>query len=107
MFKPQFLLIAALLAALEARYGPAETLTAVPRTGGAPLRLSLVWRFPTTTIRASFLDFRTTSVLYESPNIDIDPLIPYLDRRRIVRRFLPRRILVRFHPSDRDDLSGE
>jgi len=97
-----------MMAALEAAYGPAEGLCLTPHPDGPLRRLSLRWRFATTTIQATWLDFLTTALLFEEPDTEkrFDPLIPFSETRRIVRRFLPRRVLVRFHPSEREDLQG-
>ncbi len=97
-----------MMAALEATYGPAEDLCLTPHPDGALRRLSLRWRFATTTIQATWLHFLTTALLFEEPDTErrFDPLIPFSETRRIVRRFLPRRALVRFHPSEREDLQG-
>ena len=43
-------------------------------------------------------------MLFENPNVDRDPLVPFSETRRINRRFLPRRLLIRYYPSDRGDL---
>lgn len=102
------------IAALREDFGAPDATCVVPKPGGEPLlaeplvaeplMAELSWRFPTTTIHASFLDFNTTSILFQDSRRDIDPLRPYIERRRIVRRFLPRRIVVRLHSSRRQDL---
>ncbi len=92
----------ALRRALEARYGLASQACLLSERD--PTGLELVWRFPTTTLHATFLDFFSTSVLYLNPNVDRDPLRPSRADRVIRRRTLPRRAVLRFHPSDRDDL---
>jgi hypothetical protein len=73
---------------------------------GPPRRVSLRWRFPTTTVQVTWLDYLTTSVLFEDSLHGPDPLVPYAETRRINRRFLPRRLLIRFYPSTRRDLDG-
>ena len=97
-----------MMAALEAAYGPAEGLCLTPHPDGPLRRFSLRWRFATTTIQATWLDFLTTALLFEEPDTErrFDPLVPSFETRRIVRRFLPRRVLVRFQPSQREDLQG-
>lgn len=95
----------AVLAALAEAYGPPEQHCIERHPDGPPRRLSLRWRFPTTTLQVTWLDFLTTSALFEDPNRDRDLLVPFAKTRRINRRFLPRRLLIRFHPSDRRDLS--
>jgi hypothetical protein len=95
-----------LVDALEARYGEGQI--CVPASaGGASKIVELVWRFPTTTVHASMIDLQSPNLLYEDPNTDLDVLQPSYERRRIVRRFLPRRIVVRLHPSGRKDLISE
>jgi len=89
---------------LELLYGPPETLCSVNPPGRSPTVVQASWRFPTTAIHASLLDFVTTAIAYEDMNRDCDVLEPRLDRRQVVRRFLPRRVLVRFHPAGRADL---
>ncbi len=96
----------AVLAALEAVYGAPEGSCVVPHPDGPPRRVTLRWRFPTTTVQITWLDFLTTAMLFEDPNVDRDPRVPYAETRRNNHRFLPRRILVRFHPSARADLEG-
>lgn len=93
-----------LLDALEAAYGPARETCQVAKSGGEPLRYELVWRFPSTTLHAGFLDFSSTSVLHRDPRAPIDPLVSHRDVRRIVRGFVPRRILIRLHAAEREDL---
>ncbi len=98
----------AVLASMEQAYGPAEGLCLErhrPNDPGAPPRReSLRWRFPTTTVQLTWLDFLTTSVMFDDPDPTIDPLVPRYKTRRINRRTLPRRIIIRFHPSERHDL---
>lgn len=94
-----------LLAALERDYGPAHAHCLPAPEAPSVRQAEILWRFPDTTLHAVLLDFQSTSLLYEDPNDGgIDPLRPFFDSRRIVRRFLPRRLLLRFHPSARDDL---
>ena len=91
--------------ALEADYGPAsEACLLSPKD---PVGLELLWRFSTTTVHATFLDFFSTSILYFDPSLDIDPLRPSSEERIVRRRTLPRRITLRFHPSDREDLMSK
>lgn len=92
------------LTRLEARYGrPAEQCL---RLGpdGAVMAADLVWRLAEATLHASFLDFRTSGVLYYDPTVDLDPKVPSFETRRINRRSLPRRLTLRLHPPDRADL---
>lgn len=94
------------LSALKTAYGPPEGPCISPQPKGTLQRLSLRWRFPTTTVQVTWLDFHTTAIVSENPNRDLDPLVPYAKTRRNNQRFLPRRLLIRFHPSDRGDLEG-
>lgn len=89
---------------LRAAYGPPSGSCTVPRAGGGPLSVDLWWRFATTTVHLTFFDFYTRAMAFEDPNIDSDPLTPYYKTRRNNPQFLPRRALVRFHPTARPDL---
>jgi hypothetical protein len=83
------------LAALRDRYGaPADSCFRLG-PGRTPETADVAWRLPEAIVRAVFLDFRTTAIFSEDPNVDIDPLVPYYKIQRNNRRFLPRRILVR------------
>jgi len=90
--------------ALEETYGPPTRECAQAKRGGVPLDYQLVWRFATTTIHAKFLDFSSTSVFSRDPEAGLDPLVIEGDVRRNLRRFMPRRILVRFHDAARGEL---
>ena len=57
----------------------------------------MIWRFPSTTIHVKFLDFSTTAVFRLDPQADVDPLVNKRDIRRNITRFMPRRILLRYH----------
>jgi hypothetical protein len=92
------------LAELRETYGPPSAACKVPRSGGGPLSLEFWWRFPSTTVHLTFLDFYTREMAFDDPNVDRDPLTPYVETRRNNPRFLPRRTLVRFHPTARADL---
>jgi hypothetical protein len=95
------------LAALKRRYGEPDETCAVSKAGGGPLWIESTWHFPTTTVHLTLLDFYTTAMVFEDPNTDIDPLTPYIEERRNNPRFLPRRIVVRFHASGRADLMSQ
>ena len=97
-------LFGATLAEMRETYGPAGGSCAVPRAGGGPLSVERWWRFQTTTVHLTFLDYFTREMAFENPNVDRDPLIPYVATRRNNPRFLPRRTLVRFHPTGRTEL---
>lgn len=86
-----------LAALMEARYGAPSQVCAQAKSGGRPLDYQMIWRFATTTIHLKFLDFSTTAVFSRDPQAGIDPLVNERDIRRNPRRFLPRRILLRFH----------
>ena len=83
--------------ALTQRFGPPATDCAQAKHGGQPLDYKVTWRFPSTTLHAKFLDFSTTSVFSRDPEAELDPLVLERKVRRNLRRFLPRRILLRFH----------
>lgn len=95
---------ASVLTSMEDAYGPAEGLCRERHPDGPPRRESLRWRFPTTTVQLTWLDFMTSSVMFDDPDPTIDPRVPRHETRRINRRTLPRRIIIRFHPSERHDL---
>lgn len=90
--------------ALRDELGPPSTACATPRADGGPLTVENVWRFPATTVHLTLLDFRTRAIATDDPNVDPDPLTPYYRTRRNNERFLPRRLLVRYHASARTDL---
>ena len=77
--------------------GPPSADCAQAKSGGQPLDYQLTWRFPTTTVHAKFLDFSTTAVFSRDPAAELDPLVIERKVRRNLRRFMPRRILIRFH----------
>ena len=95
---------AAVLDSLEARYGPPDHSCTVPNAGRSTLAVEMIWVFPTTTLHAIFLDFDTTAIQFREPGSLGEPLVSALESRTIVRRFLPRRVLVRYHPTERTDL---
>lgn len=84
-----------LASSLAAEYGPPQYRCVSPLNRRNPMRVEEIWRFPTTTVHATFLDFRTDSVVREDPNAERNPLVPDYQRRR--NRDLPRRVLLRFH----------
>lgn len=96
---------AAALGALESRYGAPTLVCDSPRsgTGTSPVERERVWRLPTTTIHLSYLDFLQGVMLYD-PSKAFDPRAP--DTPVYRPRSFPRRLLIRFHPSDRADLRG-
>ncbi|WP_207480225.1 hypothetical protein [Arenibaculum pallidiluteum] len=80
----------------------AESVGGDPRT---PSTASFTWRREGTTIQVSLFDFHTTGIFFEDPDPAVrNPLIPFYLRMRNDPRFLPRRLLVRMHPSSRTDL---
>jgi hypothetical protein len=87
----------AALAALTETLGAPSADCAQAKSGGQPLDYEVTWRFPTTTVHAKFLDFSTTSVFTRDPEAEIDPLVIERKVRRNIRRFMPRRILIRYH----------
>ena len=90
--------------ALVADYGPPAADCARAKSGGRPLDYEVTWRFPSTTLHAKFLDFSTTAVFSRDPQAEHDPLVIEGKVRRNLRRFMPRRILLRFHDALRRDL---
>ena len=88
-----------LVETLEAAYGKLSLVCAQAKRGGTPLDYGMIWRFPTTTVHAKFLDFSTTAAFSRDPQAGIDPRTPEGDVRRNLRRTMPRRILLRFHDS--------
>ena len=93
--------------ALRDEFGPPSVACVTPRADGGPLSVEIVWRFPTTTAHLSFFDFRSGAMATEDPNVGPDPLTPYYKTRRNNQRFLPRRLLIRYHATDRDDLLSD
>ncbi|NIA68377.1 hypothetical protein HBA54_07210 [Pelagibius litoralis] len=93
-----------LVEALEVTYGKPSLVCSQAKRGGAPLDYEMIWRFATTTLHAKFLDFSTTAAFGRDPQAGIDPLTPEREVRRNLRRFMPRRILLRFHDSRESDL---
>ncbi|WP_119460712.1 hypothetical protein [Rhodospirillaceae bacterium SYSU D60014] len=93
---------------LRNRHGQPDRVCDTPRTGAesSPIERERLWVLPTTTIHLSFLDYRG-GILYRDPQQDIDPLVSELESRLYARRSLPRRLLIRYHPTDRADLMGE
>lgn len=89
---------------LEETYGPPSLECAQAKRGGTPLDYRLIWRFPTTTVHLKFLDFSTTAAFGRDPQAGHDPLRPEREVRRNLRRFFPRRILLRFHDAQESDL---
>jgi hypothetical protein len=85
------------LDSLMASLGPPSKDCAQAKSGGVPLDYQITWRFATTTVHAKFLDFSTTAVFSRDPEAGLDPLVIERKVRRNLRRFLPRRILVRYH----------
>ena len=57
------------------------------KRGGQPLDYQMVWRFPSTTIHVSLLDFSGISVFSRDPQAGIDRLISTAPARALVCRF--------------------
>lgn len=96
-----------LLESLTAEYGVPSKTCVVNKAEQEPFVKTVVWKAPGTVIEASFLDFNTTGILHQDPQKDnLDPLIPYSERKLFSRRGLPRRIVLRFHADNRSDLSS-
>lgn len=93
-------------ATLRALHGEPARSRLQSKAQGGPLVVEAIWVFPTTTVHAVYIDFRTTAVFTDDPNTERDPRQPSLERRRNNPRFMPLRILVRYHPTARTDLLG-
>mgnify|MGYP001434037729 CR=1 FL=1 len=91
--------------ALTAEHGEPVLVCDSPRRGPrtSPISRERVWRAGATTIHLVFLDFTGGTMRYD-PAQEIDPLVPDLERRLHSRRSYPQRLLIRYHPSGRDDL---
>jgi hypothetical protein len=94
-----------LRANLERDYGPPTRICETRRPSGDSESVNLVWRFPTTTVDLSYLDYRTTGILYQKSELVPDPMVPSLQKRQVSRRSLPRRLVLRFHDTAADYLS--
>ena len=99
---------AAALDAFSRDYGAPTLVCNSPRTGEhtSPITRERVWRLATTTLHLVFIDFSGGSLQYDSLQ-DIDPLVPEFQRRLHSTRSYPQRLLVRYHPSGRDDLMSK
>lgn len=96
-----------LLESLNAQYGAPSKTCLVNKAEQEPFVETVMWKVPGTVVEASFLDFNTTGILHQDPQKDnLDPLIPYSERKLFSRRGLPRRIVLRFHAENRSDLSS-
>lgn len=95
-----------LLSGLRDAYGdPAESCLSPRKPGGEPLRYELIWRFATSTLHASFLDFSSTEMMERDPALPLDTYGDLLGERQFSQRSVPRRILFRAHPAERTDLA--
>jgi len=91
-------------ATLEVAYGPADRFCLRPRRPGQERIADMTWRFPTTTIHATFFDFHSFGIMFKDARLPVDTYLTDRERRRVHRRSLPKKLLVRFHPSERNDL---
>jgi len=91
-------------AALEVAYGPANRFCLRPRQPGQARIADMTWRFPTTTIHATFFDFHSFGIMFKDARLPVDTYLTDRERHRVHRRSLPKKLLVRFHPSEREDL---
>jgi hypothetical protein len=91
---------------LRAAFGEPDGRCETPRVRGGPLAVELWWRFPTTTVHLAWLDFYTPDILYEEETVYINPEDEADRIRGANPRFMPRRVLVRFHPTTRADLAS-
>ncbi len=97
----------AVLGALQQEYGPPYAQCPPDRPGAAVKVREARWVFPTTTVHVVFLDFLNRDLLFEDPNRDRDIREPSTERQRIDPAALPRRVVIRFHPTARTDLLGD
>ncbi|MEM7172310.1 MAG: hypothetical protein AAF530_19240 [Pseudomonadota bacterium] len=82
-----------------------ECLTGRWRTAaGDPAVAEAFWQLAENKMHLSFLNFRSSEILYLDPNKPIDPLVPEADRRIIHPNLMPQRILLRIYPAARRDL---
>jgi hypothetical protein len=88
-----------LLDEMKARYGAPQQTCALPKPDGEPYVFSLTWRGPATTVHATWLDFMTGEILHTDPAQDLSDAQSFVNLRRLVHRFLPRRLVVRYHAS--------
>lgn len=91
-------------AAMREALGPPDAVCIQTKDYGDASLVEQVWRFPTTVVHATLLDFTTTAVVIRDPNAPDSVLDPPAPRNNW--RGFPRRILVRYHPADRLDLWG-
>jgi len=91
-------------AVLEAAYGPADRFCLRPRKPGQARIADMSWRFPTTTVHVTFFDFHSFGIMFRDARLPVDTYLTDRERRTVKRRSLPKKLLVRFHPSDRTDL---
>jgi len=91
--------------ALTERLGP-PTRACDSRAGAAaaPVLRQRMWRRGATTMHLSLIDL-TVGVMFDDSRLDIDPLLPAYKRRLYHRNLMARRLLIRYHPSDRKDLA--
>jgi hypothetical protein len=105
---------AAARAALTDIYGPPDGRCATPGAGGAPRAVELWWTFATTTVRLAAFDFYTSRMIFREGRTDRPPVVAPRDPDDPLdqaisganARFLPRRTLVRYHPTGRADLAS-
>lgn len=95
---------AELLEGLDTAFGPPHAVCRAYPEGRGPTILQARWDFPTTTVHASLLDFVTTGIAFYGTEGFASPFEAARDSRIIEPRALPRRILLRLHPSGRSDL---
>ncbi len=72
-------------------------------TPSAPVLRQRMWVRGATTMHLSLIDF-TVGVMFDDSRLDIDPLLPAYKRRLDHRNLMARRLLIRYHPSARQDL---
>ncbi len=72
-------------------------------SSAAPYLRQRMWVRGATTMHLSLIDL-TVGVMFDDSRLDIDPLLPAYKRRLYHRNLMARRLLIRYHPSARQDL---
>ena len=72
-------------------------------TPSAPVLRQRMWVRGATTMHLSLIDL-TVGVMFDDSRLDIEPLLPAYKRRLYHRNLMARRLLIRYHPSARQDL---
>lgn len=89
---------------LREALGPPDATCVQTKDFGDASLVEQVWRFPSTVVHATLMDFTTTMVVTRDPNAALSAITPPASRNNW--RGFPRRIIVRYHPAERLDLWG-